>query len=167
MECYLCHKKGHMKKDCWKLKNKQQGNQEEKVDRVTVTEDQFLILLEGDAINVACQDTSWVIDSRATTHATSQRNLFSTYTTGEKSSSFYWMQAKVSKDAVNAVENDGVMELWHKRLGHMSEKGMFVLSKNEVIPRISSLHLQKCSHCFAGKQHRVSFNSSAPSKKPE
>lgn len=245
MECYFCHKKGHMKKDCWKLKNKQQGNQEEKVDRVTVTEDEFLILLEGDAINVACHETSWVVDSGATTHASSHRDLFSTYTPGnygsvkmgndglaqvvgigdicletslgtrlvlkdvkhvpdirmnlistgrlddegfyslhgggkwklsrgslivargEKSSSFYWMHAKVSKDAVNAVENDGAMELWHKRLGHMSEKGMAVLSKNEVIPGISGLHLQKCSHCFAGKQHRVSFKSSAPSRKPE
>ena len=70
---------------------------------------------------------------------------------GEKSSFFFWMQAKVSKDVVNAVENDNAMELWHKRLGHMSEKGMVVLSKNEVIPGISGLHLQKCSHCFAGK----------------
>ncbi|XP_010422360.1 PREDICTED: putative FBD-associated F-box protein At1g05080 [Camelina sativa] len=35
MECHYCHKKGHLKKDCWKLKrdNKQQGKQEE-VDRV-------------------------------------------------------------------------------------------------------------------------------------
>uniref|UniRef100_A0A0D3A8K1 Uncharacterized protein n=1 Tax=Brassica oleracea var. oleracea TaxID=109376 RepID=A0A0D3A8K1_BRAOL len=44
---------------------------------------------------------------------------------------------------------------------------MFVLSKNEVIPGISGLHLQKCSHCFEGKQHIVSFKSSAPSRKPE
>ena len=70
---------------------------------------------------------------------------------GKKSSSFYWMHAKVSKDFVNVVENDNAMELWHKRLGHMSEKGMSVFSKNEVIPGISDLHLQKCSHFFAEK----------------
>ena len=86
---------------------------------------------------------------------------------GKKSSSFHWMHAKVSKDDVNAVENDGAMELWHKRLGQMSEKGMSILSKNEVIPGISGLHMQKCSHCFAEKQHKASFKSSAPSRKPE
>lgn len=80
LECHNCHKKGHTKSHCWKLKkdNKQQDGE----DRVTVTDDQFLILLECDAINVACQDTSWVIDSGATTHATSHRDLFTTYTTG-------------------------------------------------------------------------------------
>ena len=36
-----------------------------------------------------------------------------------------------------------------------------------MIPESSGLHLQKCSHCFAGKQHMVSFKSSAPSRKPE
>ena len=73
------------------------------------------------------------------------------------------MQATLSKGVVNAVENDGAMELWHKRLGHMSEKGMSVLSKNEVIQGIFGLHLKECSHCFAGKQHMVSFKSSVPS----
>ena len=44
---------------------------------------EFLILLENDdVINIACQDSSWVVDSGATTHATSQRDLFSTYTSG-------------------------------------------------------------------------------------
>ena len=247
IECHYCHKKGHMKKDCWKLKkdNKQQGKRpDDGEDRVTITQDEFLILLEGDAINVASHETSWVVDSGATTHATSQRDLFTTYTPGsygsvkmgndgvsqvvgigdicletslgtklllkgvkhvpdvrlnlistgklddegfyslfgggkwklsrgsmvvargDKTSSFYWMQAKVSKDTINAVENDNAMELWHKRLGHMSEKGLSVLSK-EAIPGISGLHLQKCVHCFAGKQHRVSFKSSVPSRKPE
>lgn len=32
----------------------------------------------------------------------------------------------LSKDAIKKVENDGFMELWHKRLGLLSEKGMFV-----------------------------------------
>ena len=86
---------------------------------------------------------------------------------GEKSSSFYWMHAEVSKYYVNAMENYNSMELWNKRLGHMSEKGMSVLSKKEVIQGIFGLHRQKCSHCFAGKQHMVYFMSYAPSGKPE
>ena len=71
------------------------------MDWVTVTEDQFLILLEGDAINVACQDTRWVIDIGATTHATSQRDLFSTYTRGNYGS------VKMGNDAMAQVVGIG------------------------------------------------------------
>ncbi|VVB15574.1 unnamed protein product [Arabis nemorensis] len=153
LECHYCHKKGHMKKDYWKLKkdNKLGKKQEDGEDRMTVAEDQFLILLESDAINVACQDTIWVVDSGATTHATSQRDLFATYTPGSygsvkmgndavakgnlmmRVSIVYLEEAKVSKDIVNVVENDDAIELWHKRLGHMSEKGLSVLSKKKAI----------------------------------
>lgn len=41
---------------------------------MTVTEDQFLILLHIDVINVVCQDKTWVIDSGVTTHATLLRD---------------------------------------------------------------------------------------------
>lgn len=50
---------------------------------------------------------------------------------GEKSSSFFYcMKAMVSKYFFNAMENDNAMdiELLHKTLSHMSEKGMYVLS---------------------------------------
>ena len=50
---------------------------------MSVTEDQFLILPEGDAINVACHETNWIVDSGVTTHVTSYRDLFSTYTGGD------------------------------------------------------------------------------------
>ncbi|VVB01953.1 unnamed protein product [Arabis nemorensis] len=103
LECHYCHKKGHMKKDCWKLKkdSKLGKKQEDGEDRVIVTEDQFLILLESDAINVACQDTSWVVDSGATTHAISQRDLFTTYTPGSYGS------VKMGNDAVAKVAGIG------------------------------------------------------------
>ena len=64
----------------------------------------------------------------------------------------------LSKNAIKDVENDGSMELWNKRLGLLSEKGMFVFF---------GLHLQKCSHFFAEKQHIVFFMFSAPSWKPK
>jgi hypothetical protein len=57
--------------------------------------------------------------------------------------------------------------LWHKRLGHMSEKGMTVLVKKNLLKGMKGVHLNKCTDCLAGKQHRVAFKSLPPHKKPE
>jgi hypothetical protein len=46
----------------------------------------------------------------------------------------------------------------------MSEKGMTVLVKKNLL---KSVHIKKCSDYLAGKQHRVTFKSQAPHKKPE
>ncbi|GKA65380.1 putative RNA-directed DNA polymerase [Tanacetum coccineum] len=54
---------------------------------------------------------------------------------------------------------DDMTELWHKRLGHMSEKGMFILSKKNVLSGVHDINLKKCSHCLAGKQTRRAFKS--------
>ncbi|KAM2683111.1 hypothetical protein EV1_044763 [Malus domestica] len=45
----------------------------------------------------------------------------------------YRSNAKVLKGELNAVE-DSSLDLWHKRLGHMSEKGLQVLAKKSHIP---------------------------------
>ena len=52
---------------------------------------------------------------------------------GKKTCSLYTMQAKICKGVVNTLENDSSTDLWHRRLGHMSEKGLQVLSKKELI----------------------------------
>ena len=49
------------------------------------------------------------------------------------------------------------MEPWHKRLGHMSEKGLQILNKKGLISGLKGQALESCTHCLAGKQHRVSF----------
>ncbi|CAH9111291.1 unnamed protein product [Cuscuta europaea] len=72
---------------------------------------------------------------------------------------------KIFKDRVNVVVNTDMTDLWLKRLGHMSEKGMSLLLKRNVLPGVHDIHLKKCSHCLAGKQNRVSFNSHPPSRK--
>nr|KYP49354.1 Retrovirus-related Pol polyprotein from transposon TNT 1-94 [Cajanus cajan] len=47
--------------------------------------------------------------------------------------------------------------LWHRRLIHISEKGLNCLAKNDVLQGLKRAELEKCSHCMAGKQTRVSF----------
>ncbi|GKD16351.1 putative RNA-directed DNA polymerase [Tanacetum coccineum] len=59
----------------------------------------------------------------------------------------------------NSSENDDMTELWHKRLGHMSEKRMSILSKKNVLSGVHDIILKKCSHCLVGKQTRRAFKS--------
>ncbi|GKF53280.1 retrovirus-related pol polyprotein from transposon TNT 1-94 [Tanacetum coccineum] len=76
---------------------------------------------------------------------------------GKRESKLYMTHPKISKSIVNAINNDDMTELWHKRLGHMSEKGMSILSKKSVLSGAHDINLKKCSHCLAGKQTRRAF----------
>ncbi|GAA0152213.1 hypothetical protein LIER_10749 [Lithospermum erythrorhizon] len=66
------------------------------------------------------------------------------------------------KDGVHIV--DSKLKLWHERLGHMSEKGLKVLAKRGLIPKVEDDYVLDCTHCLIGKQHRVSFNKLAQRK---
>lgn len=83
---------------------------------------------------------------------------------GKKQTSLYLMQATISTDSVNVAVDDPA-KLWHRRLCHMSEKGLSCLMKKNVLPDLKSAKLDKCPHCFAGKQNRVSFKKHPPSRK--
>lgn len=43
------------------------------------------------------------------------------------------MQEKLCKGEVNTIE-DSFNELWHKQIGHMSEKRFDILAKDELFP---------------------------------
>jgi len=84
-ECNYCGKKGHLQKFCYKLKNDNEDKQERKNDengnRVSTTiANDLVIVYDENLINVACDDSSWVIDSRANFHVTSKKDFFSSYT---------------------------------------------------------------------------------------
>ncbi|CAA0837196.1 Uncharacterized mitochondrial protein AtMg00300 [Striga hermonthica] len=169
-------------------------------------------LCHRDAVNVACQETSWVINSGASIHVTSRRDFFRSYTPGDygsvrmendgiakavgmgdvhletengntlvlrgvkhvpnirmnlistgklddegfcntfrdgkwklakgslivargqKYSSLYVMNVKIVDPMINAVDDERTVELWHNRLSHMSEKGLTVLAKKNLLP---------------------------------
>ncbi|CAL1371305.1 unnamed protein product [Linum trigynum] len=46
----------------------------------------------------------------------------------------------------------------------MSEKSMAKLAQKKFIVGLDHVHLKKCADCLAGKQNRVAFKSSIPSK---
>ena len=47
----------------------------------------------------------------------------------------------------------------------MSQKGMSLLSKRNVLSGVHDAHLKKCSYYLAGNQNIVSFKSHPPSRK--
>ncbi|CAA0840499.1 Unknown protein [Striga hermonthica] len=55
---------------------------------------------------------------------------------GQKYSSLYVMNVKIVDPMINAVDDERTVELWHNRLSHMSEKGLTVLAKKNLLPGV-------------------------------
>ncbi|KAL6318202.1 hypothetical protein AAG906_035707 [Vitis piasezkii] len=198
-----------------KVKDKKNDNGGED-DRVATTISDFLIVYDSDVVNFACKETSWMIDSGASIHATPRKDFFTSYTSGDfgsvrmgndgstkaismgyvrletsngtmlilknvkhipdirmnlistakgkKCSSLYLMQTRVIDSSINAVDDDSTVEIWHKRLGHMSEKGLMILAKRNLLSGLKKRSL-KCAHCLARKQTRVAFKTHRHTRK--
>ncbi|VFQ73301.1 unnamed protein product [Cuscuta campestris] len=226
VECHYCHKKGHLMKNCFKLKNKDKNKPEGKDgenDRhvAATTSCDLIVVSDNDLINVASDESSWVIDSGAAFHVTSRKDFFTSYTPGDygvlkmgndgrsqvigigvvvletktrmklvlknvrhapdiclnlistsvlddegyvstfgdgqckitkgslivargkKCSGLYWTNASVFVDSVNAIESDSSSELWHRRLSHISEKGLDCLAKKNVLSGVKDANLKR------------------------
>ncbi|RDY10892.1 hypothetical protein CR513_04511, partial [Mucuna pruriens] len=78
-------------------------------------------------------------------------------------------EEKISKDknfvSVNVMDMEA--PLWHRRLSHISEKGLNCLAKKDMLPGSKNAKLEKRYNCMAGKHTRVSFKKHPPSRKSE
>ena len=84
---------------------------------------------------------------------------------GNKCHGLYETTTSTCVDMVTAVESDKYSTLWHKRLRHISEKGLNVLAKRMFLSNFISAKLEKCEHCLDGKQDRVFYKSYPHSRK--
>ena len=50
-------------------------------------------------------------------------------------------------------------KLWHLRLGHVSERGLHELEKQNLLGGDKLDKLEFCDHCVLGKSHRISFGT--------
>ena len=57
--------------------------------------------------------------------------------------------------------------LWHRRLGHMSKKGMKMLLSKGKSPELKSIDFDLCESCILGKQKNVSFLKTGRTPKAE
>ncbi|XP_075087872.1 putative mitochondrial protein AtMg00300 [Nicotiana tabacum] len=72
-----------------------------------------------------------------------------------------------SKDTIATIDHGRDTTLWHRRLGHMSEKGMKLLASKEKLPNLKHIELGLCEDCIYGKQKRVSFSKAGWTPKKE
>ncbi|WVZ01079.1 hypothetical protein V8G54_027148 [Vigna mungo] len=249
LTCFYCGKDGHKKLECRFLKRDQKNGTvhpdvvdpkkklEEKTTTAVVSDDTNVFLIsEVNYLNIAFDDCTWIVDTRASFHVTPHEGFFSSYQKGDfgtvkmgnhvtskivgigevtlttengtrlvlkevrhvpemrlnlisvgklddagmnnqfsdgkwklcrgsmivargkKEGSLYCMQGKTYKGETNVAQEES-KELWHKRLGHMSEKGLEILAKDHL-QSIKRQPLELCEDCLVGKQRRVSFRRS-------
>jgi len=63
--------------------------------------------------------------------------------------------------SISDKSDSNMTKLWHMRLGHMSEKGLSILSKRGLLCSQSIENIEFCEHYVFGKQKRFSFKFSA------
>ena len=73
--------KGNTKKFCTKLKTGNKNKEENKEDDnenclATVTTEDLVTVLDVNMINIACDDSSWIVDTGAASHVTSRKDFF-------------------------------------------------------------------------------------------
>ena len=54
----------------------------------------------------------------------------------KKQNTLYVMEAKLHKRDINAVQQDGSIELWKKRLSHINEKELQTLVRKQFFPNL-------------------------------
>ena len=74
---------------------------------------------------------------------------------GKKTGTLYMTSSP--KDTIAVAEASTNTSLWHRRLGHMSEKGMKMLLSKGKLPELKSIDFDMCESCILGKQKNVSF----------
>ena len=100
--------------------------------------------LDGDGYRTTFGEGNWKVARGAMTIARGQK-MGTLYLTGG------------SHRTIATVQSSEKTELWHNRLGHMSEKGMKILVSNNSIPDLKSVDHHLCESCVLGKQKKVSF----------
>ena len=57
--------------------------------------------------------------------------------------------------------------LWHRKLDHMSEKGMKMLLSKGKLPELKSIDFDMCESCILGKQKKANFLKIGRTRKVE
>ncbi|CAN1141332.1 Uncharacterized mitochondrial protein AtMg00300 [Linum perenne] len=60
----------------------------------------------------------------------------------------------------NSLYDSDAINLWHMRLGHVSQACMIDLTKKGLLVGCNASNLEFCEHCEFGKHKSVKFNTS-------
>ena len=64
----------------------------------------------------------------------------------------------VTEESLSVVKRQDDTILWHRRLGHMSQKNMDLLLKKGLLDKKKVSKLETCEDCIYGKAKRIGFN---------
>jgi len=80
---------------------------------------------------------------------------------GVKRGTLYFLQGTMLTDSLfvasSEIDQEDMTKLWHMRLGYMSERGMQILAKYDLLFGKKIKDLGFCEHCVFGKLHRNKF----------
>ena len=74
---------------------------------------------------------------------------------GKKTGTLYMTSSL--RDTIEIADASTDTSLWHRRLGHISEKGMKMLLSKGKLAELKSVDFDICESCILGKQKNVSF----------
>ena len=75
-----------------------------------------------------------------------------------KTRTVYTLREKIEKsNVVDVAKQETSPDLWHKSLGHMSEKEIQIIVGKNLLPGLKSYELDLCERCIYGRKCRVSF----------
>lgn len=83
---------------------------------------------------------------------------------GKKYCSLCKNEFTLVESEANALSSNVMANLWHRLLGHMSEKGLEALKMKKLVPNIKDTLVSHCNHCLVGKQHRTLFGRTITKK---
>ena len=88
---------------------------------------------------------------------------------GKKTGTLYMTSSLRDTIAVADTSTDTSTDtsLWHRRLGHMSEKGMKTLLSKGKLQELKSINFDMCESCILGQQKKVSFLKTGKTPKVE
>ena len=84
---------------------------------------------------------------------------------GKKTGTLYMTSSPRDTIAITDASTD--ISLWHRRLGHMSEKVMRMLLSKGKLLELKSIDFDMCKSCILGKQKKVSFLKTSRTPKAE
>ena len=84
---------------------------------------------------------------------------------GKKTGTLYMTSSP--RDTIAVADASTDTSLWHRGLGHMSEKGMKMLLSKGKLLELKSIDFDMCESCILGKQKNVNFLKTGRTPKAE
>ncbi|GJX88874.1 retrovirus-related pol polyprotein from transposon TNT 1-94 [Tanacetum coccineum] len=156
LKCYICQSGDHLKRNCPKNNRRKSigyVKKDEQPSSSGSTYDDSKVMMVMSTQAQALLDL--IMDSGCSYHMTPRVILSGI----RRNNCVYSLDGHVMAVELNASveEKDSLAQVWHKRLGHMSEAGLQVLEKQGLFGKKSLGKLDFCENYVLGKSHRVSF----------